>query len=86
MNARALRDSSASLSMQAKIPELNATHPAITCVTNQLEADEKCKTAKDMFSMLWDMALQSSGFSLSNASAFRVRINWMVAVAPDVVD
>jgi hypothetical protein len=51
-----------------------------------LRADEKYKTAKDMFSMLWDTALKLSGFSLSNAFAFRVRINWMVAVAPDVVD
>jgi molecular chaperone HtpG len=87
MNAQALRDSSMSSYMQPKKTlELNATHPVVTRITNQLQADENDKTAKDMLSMLWDTALLSSGFSLSNASAFSARINRMVAVALDVAD
>jgi hypothetical protein len=74
------------VSMQLKILELNATHRVITRITNQIEADENDKTAKDMLSMLWDTALLSSGFSLSNVSAFRVRVNRMVVVAPVVAD
>jgi molecular chaperone HtpG len=53
-----------------KTLELNATHPVVTRVTNQIQADENDKTAKEMLSMLWDTALLSSGFSLSKASAF----------------
>jgi molecular chaperone HtpG len=64
-----------------KALELNATHPVIMRITNPLEADENDKTAKDMLSMLWDTAVLSSGFSLCNASAFRVRINQMIAIA-----
>jgi molecular chaperone HtpG len=87
MNAQAFRDSSMSSYMQPKKTlEVNATHPVVTRITNQLEADENDKTAKDMLSMLWDTALLSSGFSLSNASAFSARINRMVAVALDVAD
>jgi molecular chaperone HtpG len=52
MNDRALRDSLMSSSMQVKILELNATHPAITRITNQLEADDNDQTAKDVFSIL----------------------------------
>jgi molecular chaperone HtpG len=36
--------------------------------------------------MLWDTAQLSSGFTLSNPSAFSSRINRMVAVALDVAD
>jgi molecular chaperone HtpG len=49
MIARALGDSSMSLSMQAKILEVNATHLAITRITNQLDADDKRKTARTCF-------------------------------------
>jgi hypothetical protein len=73
--------------MQPKtILELNATYPVITRITIQLEADENDKTAKDMLSMLWDTDLLSSGFSLSTASVFKVMVNRMVAIAPDVAD
>jgi len=87
MNAQALRDTSTSSYMQPKKTlEVNAKHPVITKITNQLETDENDKTAKDMLSMLWDTALLSSGFSLANPSAFSSRINRMVAVALDVAD
>jgi molecular chaperone HtpG len=99
MNAQALRDNSTSSYMQPKKTlELNATHPVVTRITNQLEADENDendenyendkndKTANDMLSMLWDTALLSSGFSLSNSAGFSGRINRMVAVALDVAD
>jgi molecular chaperone HtpG len=69
-----------------KTLEINAKHPVIIKLTNQLEADENDKSAKDMLSMLWDTALLSSGFSLVNPAAFSTRINRMVAVALDVSD
>ena len=87
MNAQALRDSTMSSYMQPKKTlEINAKHPVVTRISNQLEADENDKTAKDMLSMLWDTALLSSGFTLSNPAAFSARINRMVAVALDVAD
>jgi molecular chaperone HtpG len=87
MNAQALRDSSTSSYMQPKKTlEINAKHPVITKLTNQLEADENDKSAKDMLSRLWDTALMSSGFSLANPAAFSTRINRIVAVVLDVSD
>jgi len=69
-----------------KTLEINAKHPVITKLTNQLETDENDKSAKDMLSMLWNAALLSSGFSLANPAVFSTRINRMVAVALDVSD
>ena len=69
-----------------KTLEINAKHPVVTRISSQLDADENDKTAKDMLSMLWDTALLSSGFTLSNPAAFSARINRMVAVALDVAD
>jgi molecular chaperone HtpG len=87
MNAQALRDSSMSSYMQPKKTlEINAKHPVIVKITTALEADENDKTAKDMLSMLWETALLSSGFTLSNPATFSSRINRMVAVALEVAD
>ena len=87
MNAQALRDSTMSSYMQPKKTlEINAKHPVVTRIASQLDTDENDKTAKDMLSMLWDTALLSSGFTLSNPAAFSSRINRMVAVALDVAD
>jgi molecular chaperone HtpG len=69
-----------------KTLEINAKHPVITKITSALEADENDKTAKDMLSMLWETALLSSGFTLSNPATFSARINRMVAVALEVHD
>jgi molecular chaperone HtpG len=56
MNAQAPRNSSMSLYMQPKkVLELNATHPVMTHITNQLEADENDRMALDMLSILCDM-------------------------------
>jgi len=86
MNAQALRDSSMSSYMQPKKTlEINAKHPVIIKITDMLKADENSKDAREMLSMLWDTALLSSGFSLSNPAGFSARINRMVAVALDVV-
>jgi molecular chaperone HtpG len=85
VNTQALRDSSMLSYMQPKkILELNATHSIIRGITGiiiQREADENDKTPKDMLSMLWNTDLLSSGFSLSNASVFMMRVNRMVAVS-----
>jgi len=87
MNAQALRDTQMSSYMTPKKTlEINAKHPVIIKLSNQLENDSNDKTAKDMISMLWDTALLSSGFSLNNPAGFSARINRMVAVALDVSD
>jgi hypothetical protein len=51
-----------------------------------LEADENNTTAKDILSMVWETALLSSGFTLSDPATFSSRINRMVAVALEVTD
>lgn len=85
MNAQALRDNSMSSFMQPKKTlEINPSHPVIKKVAELLKADENNSTAKEMIDMLWNTALLSSGFSLSNPSAFSSRINRMVAVALEV--
>jgi molecular chaperone HtpG len=85
MNAQALRDSSTSSYMQPKKTlEVNGTHPVISKIVEQLEADPEDKSTKEMINLLWDTALLSSGFSLKNPAALSSRINRMVAVALDV--
>ena len=85
MNAQALRDTTMSSYMQPKKTlEINAKHPVVTKITEMLNADEADKNAKEMLSMLWDTALLSSGFTLTNPAAFSARINRMVAIALDV--
>ena len=86
MNAQALRDSSMSSYMQPKKTlEINAKHPVIIKITQMIKDDENNKDAREMLGMLWDTALLSSGFSLSNPAGFSSRINRMIAVALDVV-
>jgi molecular chaperone HtpG len=85
MNAQALRDSSMSSYMQPKKTlEVNGTHPVISKIVEQLEANPEDKSTKEMINLLWDTALLSSGFSLKNPAALSSRINRMVAVALDV--
>jgi len=85
MNAQALRDNTMASYMQAKKTfEINGKHPVIIKIIEMLEKDETDKNAKEMLSMLWDTALLSSGFTLTNPAAFSARINRMVAVALDV--
>ncbi|KAH0795670.1 heat shock protein 83 [Histomonas meleagridis] len=86
MNAQALRDNTMSSYMTPKKTlEINAKHPVIVKLANQLENESEEKV-KDMLSMLWDTALLSSGFTLANPAGFSARINRMVAVALDVAD
>lgn len=87
MNAQALRDTQMSSYMQPKkILELNAKHPVVMKIKAMLESDENDKSARDMLNMLWDTALLSSGFTLSNPASFSAQINRMVSVALDVAD
>jgi molecular chaperone HtpG len=67
-----------------KTLEINGTHPVVSKIVEQLEADPENKSTKEMISLLWDTALLSSGFSLKNPAALSSRINRMVAVALDV--
>jgi molecular chaperone HtpG len=56
---------------------------------NALEADKNDKndkTAKDILAMIWETAILSSSFMLSNPATFRLFINRMAAVALEVAD
>ena len=87
MNAQALRDTTMSTYMTPKKTlEINCKHPVIIKLAEQLENNQDDKSVKDMLSMLWDTALLSSGFTLTNPAGFSSRINRMVAVALDVAD
>jgi molecular chaperone HtpG len=87
MNAQALRDNTMGSYMNPKKTlEINAKHPVVKTLTAALSADENDKTAKDMLTMLWEIAQLSSGFTLSNPAGFSSKINRMVAVALQVAD
>jgi molecular chaperone HtpG len=87
MNAQAVRDNlMSSYAQPKKTLEINAKHPVIIKIMDALEADENDTTAKDILSMLWETALLSSGFTLSNPATFSSRINRMIAAVLEVTD
>jgi HSP90 family molecular chaperone len=58
-----LRDTSMSAYMKPKKTlEINPTHPFVTKIAEQLEADAENKSTKEMIHLLWDKVLLSSGF------------------------
>lgn len=87
MKAQALGDNSMSQYMiSKKIFELNPDHRIVKELKRRLENDRNDKTLKDLSWLLFDTALLSSGFTLSNPSSFSDRIHKMIELGLSLED
>ncbi|KAK4470772.1 hypothetical protein MN116_006294 [Schistosoma mekongi] len=87
MKAQALRDSSTMGYMAAKKQlELNPYHPMIKALKDQFESGDSIKLAKDLVQLLYDTALLSSGFSLTDPKIHAKSIHHLVCMCLDIPD
>jgi len=79
MKAQALKDVSTVGYMAAKKNlEINPDHAIIKGLHDRIEADKNDKSIKDLVMLLWETALLSSGFSLSDPNLHSSRIHRMI--------